>query len=519
MQRQPHTQQTRRTFHIRPWGIRAQLMLFLCVMSLALLSLVWILSSTLLQPYYNEMMYGYLEDQLDEIIDLMDTTTENGIMISTRTDDVLIVNAAFQTAFYQAIDNNQISLSDVCINIADSSLSYVLFSENLYPCLLHGGSNTLFGESEALLEDRDNDITLAWREECFETGECFAILTLGDWQQMLLGKTTADGQYVVFVSATLSQLVGAGLVLQALAPLIGVAVLAFAVAGAWLFSRWFTRPIVTLTAASHEIASGNYDVALAETNHGELDELTCSFNTMAKEVQRTSQLQRDLLANISHDLRTPLTLIRGYAETLRDITGAKKEKREEQLDIIIDETDRLTGLVNSVLELSKVTSRVEQHTPAPLAIGPFCETIAGRYRGVCAQNGWQLEVVLPPEPLTIFADAAMLERALDNLLGNAMQHIGADGVFILRAYLSQDGTCHIEVEDHGAGVAKEDQAQVFDRYYRNRENTSKVGTGLGLSIARAIFLQHGFEYGLQSNPNECTIFWFSAPLMNGEDAI
>lgn len=485
-----------------------QLMLFLCSISLGLLCLIWTLSGQLLQPFYNNLIQDHLESQLSEIIALMDNTTASGVLISTRTDDTILVNNAFQAAFYDAVQSEQINLSDLCVNVADTSLSYVLYSENVYPCLLHGGSSTLFGEDETVAQNRDTDIAVALREECFATGSVSTIVTSGEWQQMLVGEVTADGQYVVFVSASLSQVTDASIVLHNIAPFIAVIVLSLSVVAAWLFSLWFTRPISILSKASHVMASGDYAVQVSTNRTDELGDLTHEFNQMAKAVHRSAQLQTDLLANVSHDLRTPLTLIRGYAETLRDITGAKKEKRTEQLNIIIDESNRLTALVNSILELSKVSAGLENYAPTTFDVLDFCESIAERYQGVCTQNGWHLVLDLPTVPLAIYADRNMLERAVDNLLSNAMHHLGEDYTFILRAYETHPGHCRIEVEDHGKGIDPEEQAILFERYYRSRTSAGKTGTGLGLSIARAIFHQHGFAFGVDSTPHVRTTFWF-----------
>ncbi len=291
---------------------------------------------------------------------------------------------------------------------------------------------------------------------------------------------------------------------------IGAIVLLLSLITAWLFSRWFIKPISILTKAANSIAKGNYNIVVPPMRNNELGELSDAFNTMAKEVRRSAELQNELVANVSHDLRTPLTLIRGYAETVRDITGEKKEKREDAMNIIIDETERLTALVNSVLELSKVSAGVEKFAPVPFDFVAFSARFAERYQGVCRQNGWQLVLDLPETPLPIVADPTMLERAIDNLLSNAMRHLGADNTFILRAYQTPAGHCRIEVEDHGEGIPQEEQQFLFKRYYRTRHDAGKRGTGLGLAIVRAILTQHGFAYGVESTLNTQTIFWFIA---------
>ena len=206
-------------------------------------------------------------------------------------------------------------------------------------------------------------------------------------------------------------------------------------------------------------------------------------------------------------MRTPLTLIKGYAETVRDITGDDKAHRDEQMNIIVDETDRLTALVSSVMELSKVTSGAAKCERVHFDMAQLCDEVSERYDAICAQNGWQLKLELPDEELPVYADPDMMQRALHNLLGNAMHHIGKDGIFILRAQRCTEGV-RIEVEDHGPGIAADDLPYIFDRYYRSRSDAGKQGTGLGLSITKAIFQQHGFRFGVQSTIGMGTTFWF-----------
>lgn len=142
---------------------------------------------------------------------------------------------------------------------------------------------------------------------------------------------------------------------------------------------------------------------------------------------------------------------------MRDITGDDKAKRTEQCSIIVDETDRLSALVNSVMELSKVSSGAEKLNPVDFDMSQLCFEVAGRYDAVCEQNGWTLQLEANKECM-VRADPAMMERVLHNLLGNATHHMGADGVFVLRAIPMPNGGCRVEVEDHGPGIPPEELA-------------------------------------------------------------
>ena len=226
---------------------------------------------------------------------------------------------------------------------------------------------------------------------------------------------------------------------------------------------------------------------------------------MAQEVQHASQMA-DLPPSSPIDLRTA-DLTGGYAETVRHHGRDDKAHRNEQMNIIVDEADRLTALVSSVMELSKVTSGAIQCERVHFDMGQLCDEVSERYDAVCAQNGWELKLELPEEELPVYADPDMMQRALHNLLGNAMHHIGEDGLFFLRAFQCPEGV-RVEVEDHGPGISAEDLPYIFDRYYRSRSDAGKQGTGLGLSITKAIFQQHGFRFGVQSTVGKGTTFWF-----------
>ena len=324
--------------------------------------------------------------------------------------------------------------------------------------------------------------------------------------QMCVGRLSADGQYGVIVSASLAQITTAAEVLRAILGPVALILLVLDLLLAILFSRWFTNPIRKLSNGAQEIASGNYDVQIKVERHDEIGRLAEDFNHMAAEVKRSAQLEKDILANVSHDLRTPLTLIKGYAETVRDLTGSDDAKRTEQCSIIVDETNRLSTLVNSVMELSKVQSGAERPNLVDFDMSDLCFEVAGRYDALCDKNHWQLDLQAN-EPCPVSADPAMMERVMHNLLGNAFHHIGADGVVVLRA-IPQEKGCRIEIEDHGPGIPPEDLPYIFDRYYRARQDSGRIGTGLGLSITKAILQQHGFAFGVDSAVGRGSTFWF-----------
>lgn len=496
------------------FSLRYRLMLFLCLASAFVLMLVWIFVTQFIQPLYNHYIYKHLLNQVNTVVSIIESSTEP---ISTRTLPILDakVSSSFEASLLSAIQSRKLDASNTCFDLADSTLQHVTGFENLYPCLLH----------EASFTTSINGKTSVWNGSVVESLRA-TVLSQGfvkkelvvdknaSTRQMAVGRVAKNGDeaYSVIFCTSLARIDEAGVVLGQLMPWIFLCLMAFSIVASWLFSRWFTKPLTKLSHATRQLAEGDYSVRVNVPETDEIGLLAADFNHMAGEVSHAAQLQRDLLANVSHDLRTPLTLIKGYAETVRDLTGDDPDKRTAQLDVIVDETDRLSGLVNSVMELSKMSSGTDKPEKVRFDLSQLCEEVAQRYEAVCAQNGYTLTLELPqPETdCTVCADPAMMERVLHNLLGNAMHHIGPDNAFILRVNAPEKGTVRVEVADHGAGIAKEDLPYIFDRYYRSRSDAGKVGTGLGLSITKAILQSHGFRFGVNSTLGEGSCFWFEA---------
>ena len=481
-------------------SIRWQLMFFIGAMTLLTVGLIWGIITYALAPKYNATIRQNLTNKASAITAIFDQTDSE---ISSRDFGVLQLDDDFWTALGQTFSDKKINMDGYCVDFSDSTLRCLKAYESMFPCLLHESSGSFSGEFGYNLNTRQ---LITFRQELFEEGSLYKIVQIGSTRQMLVGQLSVDGKYGIIVSTGMAQIATAAEVLRSILWPVALILLVLDLLFAMLFSRWFTRPVQQLSSGAKEIAAGNYDIQLPVVHHDEIGQLAEDFNHMAAEVKRSAQLEKDILANVSHDLRTPLTLIKGYAETVRDLTGTDAEKRTEQCNIIVDETDRLSALVNSVMELSKVQSGAEKPNLIDFDMGELCFEVAGRYDALCDQNHWHLELQAD-EAAPVRADPAMMERVLHNLLGNAFHHIGADGQVMLRVLPQADG-CRVEIEDHGPGIPPEDLPYIFDRYYRARQDSGKVGTGLGLSITKAILQQHGFAFGVNSAIGQGSTFWF-----------
>ena len=219
-------------------------------------------------------------------------------------------------------------------------------------------------------------------------------------------------------------------------------------------------------------------------------------------------LQHELIANISHDLRTPLTMIGGYAEAMRDIPS---ENTPENMQIIMDETARLSTLVNEILDFSRLQTGALAMNPQPMSLTDTVQAIVTRVGKLTEKDGYVIRFA-PEDNLTVVADETRIGQVVYNLLGNALTYTGKDKTVTL-TQTRKDGRARLSVSDTGKGIAPEELPLIWNRYYRTQESHKRavIGSGLGLSIVRNILEQHGAPYGVDSGDGGTT-FWFELPL-------
>ena len=275
-----------------------------------------------------------------------------------------------------------------------------------------------------------------------------------------------------------------------------------------------SKPISRTNEKAKQLARQDYDVTFDAGGCREMCELSETLNFATGELATVDSLRRELIANTSHDLRTPLTMIAGYAEVIRDIPG---ENTPENIQVIIDETQRLSSLVTDLLDLSKLESQT-----TPLALNEFNLTrsvreILTRYSRLTSQDGYIITLRESCDVL-VTADENRLSQAIYNLINNAINYCGEYKTVEVTQTV-KDGRVRLEFTDHGQGIAPEKLRNIWDRYYRvNEEHHSPVvGTGLGLSIVKNVLLRHGARFGVISTPGKGSTFWFELPCKVLED--
>lgn len=493
-------------------NIRRKLTLFVVLILAVVIGLFWFFSVHMLEPTYQESIQNDLALQIDTVAEVLNKAQADGLAIldaKSASDESTgpKISPLLIERLNDAHKKGQLSLDNRCLEISNQNAVGVLRVDNLAPgCLLHLSYETgITPYGVTVASESDGDFISLVRRQVLENGQ-YENTVRG---QFVLGRLAAGGSLAIIMSANLEQIPQAVNVLRRLLLPLSLLLGLFSLTAAWVFSRWFTRPLSRLSAAAREMGKGNYSVRVEKPGEDEIGDLGRDFNAMASEVGRSYALQRDILANVSHDLRTPLTIIKGYAETVRDLTADEPAKRTAQLNVIVDESDRLSALVGSVLELSRMSSGIEKPENVLFDLSDFCEEISYRFGALGEKQGYKL-LFSGQEGCVIYSDPKLLERALDNLLGNAIKHVGKDGYIGLIVFKTQTGAVRCQVKDHGIGIPKEDLPHLFDRYYRSRQDKGTPGAGLGLSIAKAVFETLLLPFGVETAPGQGACFWFEA---------
>ena len=277
-------------------------------------------------------------------------------------------------------------------------------------------------------------------------------------------------------------------------------------------------PLKSLTATANKMAKGDYNVKFASAEYQEIAQLSDTLNYACAEIKKTDGFQKELLANVSHDLKTPLTMIKAYASMIKEISGDNPEKRNQHLQVIIDEADRLAGLVNDVLNMSKISSDINQINKKVFNLTDFLYGIMQKFEYLRDMQGYDFIVDIDPDLYTC-ADEGKIGQVLYNLISNAVNYTGEDKkVYVSLKYIKEQNRIRFTVRDTGKGISKEDLPSIWNRYYRVKETHARPvkGTGLGLPIVKTILEKHAFDFGADSEIGKGSQFWVDFPEVPAE---
>lgn len=485
----------RRSNGKKTFGIRSKLFIWLSIFTLLIIFVLWLCQVVFLDTIYkgikvNEIRHAAkaIESALGD--ENFESTAEN---IATKNDICMIVlqmvsdDRALQLCSVE-------SQSSCLIHNAEKSSIFVFYNT----AVQNGGSSV-----QRFRYSTERRVYISSESEYYDSlsAENESII------YSVVVTDSSDLPVLILLNAVISPVTATVNTLNKMLITISAALLFFALIMAVIISRRISKPIVSLTDDAKKLAGGDYNVKFSASDFREIGELASALDYAKHELSKVDALRRDLIANISHDLRTPLTMISGYAEVMRDLPG---ENTAENLQVIIDESNRLTTLVNDVLDISKLESGVRTVSPSEFSLTDAISSAIKSYNKLTERGNYKI-IFLPEYNVTVNTDKTILMQVFYNLLGNAVTYTGDDKtVYVSQSTDSETRNVRITVTDTGDGIAPEKLPLIWDRYYKvdKIHRRASVGTGLGLSIVRGSMELLGGGYGVKSTPGAGSDFWF-----------
>lgn len=319
--------------------------------------------------------------------------------------------------------------------------------------------------------------------------------------------------YMIILNSSIHPTGVAGQLLGIEAVYVCIVLVLFSALLAFVMYRKISRPIMLTNQKALLLAKGDYTVQFDMVGYKEIDQLNSTLNYAAGELRKTEELRNELMANISHDLRTPLTMIRGCAELMRDIPG---ECNEENINVIINESSRLSNLVTDILDLSKMQSGVTALEISEFSLTDLVSDVVKGYSKMLSDENEKIEFKFDRE-VFVEADCLKISRVVHNLISNAINYSPKDEKVVVMQ-TAENNKVRIDVKDKGAGIDEKDIPLIWERYYKVDKNRKRKshGTGLGLSIVKNILEMHKAEYGVISKKGEGSDFYFILDIKSEE---
>ena len=467
-------------------SLRFQLTLGFVLFSLILMGLLWLFQSVSLHKVYENAMDKKAKKALDSISELF-AEEENldmkrfsvHIESVSHEDDVFI--------YMEDIDGKHGMKSSDFVKVGRSFADAAEIIR-----IAHGNLEAAGGEEISLIYDLSSDTKVAIRavrvdSEYRQSVNLYALAAVTP-----IGPTVEILRHLTFF-------------ITMIAIILGAIIAAF-------IARSFSKPISLINDKTKLLAKGNYNVTFdTKSNITEINELSDTLNYTAEELGRADALQKDLLANVSHDLRTPLTMVKSYAEMIRDLSGDIPEKREEHLGVIIEEADRLSDLVGDILLISKIQSGTLELEHKAFDLQHAAEAVLQAFM-VMEQEGFKFRFVKMPVAVQIVGDESKMQQVISNLVSNAIRYSRSVGPEIILSFNKVgEHKVRVSVADNGQGIPEDQIEGIWNRYQRASKSAGRAlsgGTGLGLSIVREILEHHGATYGVNSKQGEGSTFWF-----------
>ena len=467
-----------------PKSIKFRLWIYFAGLGLGIMVLIWFLQVFMLNNYYEQMKIS----EVDRIASTISKAYQNNDANLTSSIQQLSVSSDF----YVMMETNGKVL--LFVPESDSILPVYQYKDQL-PKLKQ------MLASKSASEDSGEGSSVSFK---MDTGfEKYSTLAYASYL-----KNTANDKVYLYIFSPLYPVSSTVDILRNQLFYVTIITIIAAFILAIYFANRISKPIKRITHTAKDMGSGNYNVKFVGNSYSEINNLAATLNTAAYELGNADIRQKDLIANVSHDLKTPLTMIKSYAEMIRDLSGDNPEKRNAHLQVIIDESDRMSTLVSDMSTITAMQMKKIVLDKSEFDLSELSASILATYDIYQEQQGYDF-VFTAPRDCIVCADRNRISQVVANLTSNAVKYCGEDK-YIALTIRKVGKKYRLEVSDHGPGIKPEELPHVWDRYYKTSTNYVRetTGTGLGLSIVKEILTLHNAEYGVESKVGKGTTFWF-----------
>lgn len=485
-----HTSDAPKNNKRRPLSLNTKIFAYFAFFTILVLLLLWLLQVVFLDEIYQTVKLRDLKSCSDFVTHSVERrNSANGVMEASKKYNCCIT--------VYKIDDGK-GLIEAKAHIKTTCMIHNLSSASLLNEMYKGAKNEDFfiKRIELDVDNKESVMSSGTDKNTPSTVVCSQVVTMGGTDYLVM----VDDEILPLVSTSrtlMYQLIYITLILLLAAALISVYI-----------SERISKPFKSMTLQAERLAHGDYNVSFDGQSFLEAEKLGETLNYAAYELSKLDSMQKELIANISHDLRTPLTLISGYSEVMRDIPG---EMTPENMQIIIDETARLSSLVSDLLELSRLTDGKKLVETVPFSLTEAVKETVSRYSHLTQKDGYTIDFIHDGDAV-INADKTRVLQVIYNLINNAINYTGDDKRVTVTQCI-EDGKVRISISDTGEGIPSEQLPLIWERYYKVKDfhKRAKVGTGLGLSIVKNILVMHGADFGVSSTVGSGSTFWFEFP--------
>jgi len=457
----------------KKFSLRAQFISLLLIFVLLILGLTYILQTSFLDEFYKTQKIKDLE------------STSHVIANNINDEDLS-----------EILDKYTLS-NEVCVRIVSDKVDATGYNQNTACALRRLDDGLIHQIKNEIIDNGGNKLFSNFR---------FAIAPDNIFDIFIYGEIVRDSDALVLVSSMITPLSATISTIKSQYLLIVIAVVFMTVLLGFMISKLWLKPIKEITNEISKLPQGNYDPLNVSTLNKEFEHLNNSLKNANEQIVVADKAKKDLLANVTHDLRTPLTMIVGYGEMMKDI---KKERNDDNIDVIISEAKRLNVLVDDLIDVSKAEAGKIELTKEETSVNDLINSIYKQYKKYCKNQNVDLKIKLIEDKI-VSIDIKRITQVIYNFINNALNYNSKDKKEIIIGTEIVNNKYRIYVYDNGDGIKEKDIPLVWDRYYKvdKEHKRSQAGSGIGLALSKNILELHNLEYGVESIENEYTKFYF-----------